>query len=110
LVNGNLVKLKGVEGKNHSDEAPRCYCHGDRGEKGWLVTQENAAGSGVEYVYAFSGSKMWILGSFCGDGSKMVGMFGMGDENATWEVIAEIDLNAPEPDWDELDERGPRGR
>ena len=108
VVNGNLVRLKGVKGKNHSDEAPQCYCHGNRQEKSWPVTESNVAGSGVEYVYAFSGSKMLILESFCGDGNKMIGMFGSGDENASWEVIAEVDLNGAEPDWDELDERGPR--
>ena len=110
VVNGNLVRLKGVQGKHHSDEAPQCYCHGHRQEKSWPMTEDNAAGSGVEYVYALSGSKMVILASFCGDGTKMIGMFGTGDENARWEVIAEVDLDGTEPDWDDLDERGRSGR
>lgn len=110
IVNGNLVRLKAVNGKNHSEEAPQCYCHGGRQEKSWRVTEGNAAGSGVEYVYAFEGPRMLILGSFRRDGGKMIGMFGCGDADATWEMIADVDLDGAEPDWEALDECACSGR
>ena len=47
---------------------------------------------------------MFITGSFCGNGRKMVGMFGFGDTEAVWSVIAEVDLDGPEPDWETLDQ------
>lgn len=79
---------------------PVCYCHGDRSEEGWRVTQENASGSGVEYVYGFDeGPTLVVLSSYCADGDKMVGAFGMGDPQATWKEIARVPLEGPEPDW-----------
>lgn len=82
---------------------PACYCHGDRREKGRHLTQANASDSGCEYAYVFSdGDKMEILSSYCGDGAKMIGMFGCGDPDATWSVIGEVDLNGPEPKWDKM--------
>jgi hypothetical protein len=84
---------------------PRCYCHGERKETAWRVTEENAAASGVEYAYAIDGSRMTILGSYIEDGTKMVGLFGCGDALAKWAVIAEVNLNGPEPDWEALDEQ-----
>jgi len=80
-------------------ERPECYCHGGRNEKAWTVTHANAAGSGIEYAYVFDGATMLVLGSFCPNGSKMLGMFGMGDPDAAWSIIAEVDLDGPEPDW-----------
>jgi len=94
-----------VRGQGGASNRPLCYCHGGRHEKGWQVSESNAAGSGVEYVYAFSGSTMFILGSFCDDGSKMVGMFGYGDPGAAWRVLAEINLAGAQPNWAALDER-----
>ena len=105
VVERNFDRTPGFSMKEHEDR-PHCYCHGERKEGGWTVTEQNAAGSGVEFVYGFDGSKMVILGSYMADGMKMVGMFGVGDDNAAWAVIAEVDLNGPEPDWEALDERG----
>ena len=85
------------------DAGPQCFCHGGRHEPGRLVTQGNAAGSGVEYAYAFDGSKMFVLASFCRDGSKMVGMFGAGAPDAVWSVLATVDLDGPEPDWQTME-------
>jgi hypothetical protein len=88
---------------------PQCYCHGERSEAGWEVTQENAAGSGCEYVYAFPPTseqepdRMLILSSYIASGHKMVGMFGMGDPQAQWRVLAEVLLQDTEPDWERLD-------
>lgn len=93
-----------LERSEQDDGRPLCYCHGGRHETGWKVTEHNASGSGVEYVYAFSGSTMFILASFCDDGSKMIGMFGSGDPNAAWRIVAEVNLAGARPNWDLLDE------
>lgn len=48
---------------------------------------------------------MVVLSSYCPDGEKMIGMFGMGDKNAKWKTIGEIDLNETEPTeakWDKI--------
>jgi len=79
---------------------PECYCHGDRSDPEWLVTQEDAAASGCEYVYGFDeGPTLVILSSYHQDGGKMIGMFGMGDSGSVWREIARISLDGPEPDW-----------
>ena len=84
--------------------SPSCYCHGDRNENARKVTERNASGSGIEYVYAFDGDTMIVLGSFIEEGQKMIGMFGCGDPNASWQRLAEINLLGREPDWEALDE------
>lgn len=90
---------------------PHCFCHGERHEEAQAITQKNASGCGVEYVYAFTsdGKTMLVLSSYCGDdfegNPKMIGMFGMGDKNATWKIIGSIDLNGLEPTvegWDKI--------
>ena len=102
IVGRDFDRTPGFRAKE-DDERPECYCHGGRNESGWGVTERNAAGSGVEYTYAFEGSTMFILGTYNDDGAKMIGMFGMGDESAVWAVVAEVDLNGREPDWGALD-------
>lgn len=90
-----------------------CYCHGERSEEGWEVNERNAAGSGIEYCYAFGdGDKsilepagrntMFVLSSYRLNGDKMIGMFGFGDGKAKWRVIAEVDLNGDEPNWEHI--------
>jgi hypothetical protein len=82
---------------------PICYCHGERSEGEHLVTHENAADIGCEYVYGFDeGPTLVVLGSFCADGDKMIGMFGMGDPKAVWKEIGRIPLDGPEPDWERV--------
>lgn len=88
---------------------PECYCHGERSEEGWDVTEENAAGSGCEYAYVIDGRKMTVLSSYTSIGSsdgttseKMVGFFGMGDDNAEWRPIGHVDFDEPEPDWGQM--------
>jgi hypothetical protein len=113
IVGSTFRKTPGFRERGNSnettadDDAPRCYCHGDRSSAGWVVTQRNAAGSGVEYAYALDGARMLVVGSFCPDGTKMIGMFGTGDETAEWRVVAEVDLDGPEPDWEQLDNAMP---
>ena len=82
-------------GGREKPHGPSCFCHGGRNEeKGWVITEKNASGSGCEYVYAFTKKEghniMLVLSK---DGNKMVGFFGFGDKKATWKQIAEIDLD-----------------
>ena len=103
IVGRNFRKAPGfVEdtSKWKDEDRPLCYCHGDRHEEAQLLTRENASACGVEYAYVFSGAAITILSSYCADGHKMIGMFGMGDENATWREVAMLDLNSQEPDWE----------
>ena len=46
-----------LDSTNQSADQPQCYCHGDREEEGWLVTDENASGSGCEWAYVFASAK-----------------------------------------------------
>lgn len=86
------------------DHRPHCFCHGERHGEAWLVNEKNAAGSGVEYVYMFTEDrKMHILSSYCADGAKMIGWFGMGDSKAAWRIVRTIELDSEEPDWDMID-------
>ena len=95
---------------------PRCFCHGGRSENAYLVTEENASGSGCEYVYVLKdtpdGAVMLILSSYTSIGSptgekdrKMIGFFGMGDENAEWKPIGVVGLDTTEiPDFQKIEE------
>lgn len=99
-----------IEAEDEADGVrPECYCHGDRAEEAWEVTQKNASGSGCEWAYAFaSGSHpqhdvMLILSSYRPSGQKMIGFFGQGDPQAVWAPVATIGLQGAEPDWNSLD-------
>lgn len=88
---------------NRISRGPECYCHGDRSEKGHVITEETASSCGCEYAYVFKGKTMLVLSSYRGNGHKMIGMFGHGDPNAIWKQIGEVDLDGPEPDWDKME-------
>jgi hypothetical protein len=84
----------------------QCYCHGDRADDEQLLTEKNASASGCEYAYVFStknGGIMTVLSSYSNDGSKMIGMFGMGDPDAHWRILAQVELDGPDPDWNNLE-------
>lgn len=89
--------------------SPECYCHGDRNEEAWEVTEQNACSSGCEWAYAFQpGAKpehdlMLVLSSYRLSGQKMIGFFGQGDAQAVWAPVAVIALRAEEPEWNALD-------
>lgn len=85
-------------------QVPECYCHGDRSEDEWLVTAENASGSGVEFAYVLEGARMLVLGNYHDDGSKAVGMFGFGDPDASWKILADVNLDGETPDWEAIQE------
>lgn len=107
-------------GRKQQEEGsrPQCYCHGDRNEEGWAVNQENAAGSGVEWAYAFSTIQtlarqelhsLLILASYREDDRKMIGMFGQGDPDAVWKSVAVVEMQGSEPDWEHIQERARHG-
>ena len=104
MANGNYMALGHSFEVSHSTNA-ECYCHGDRSEDDLLVTEKNAADMGCEYAYVFStNGVMTILSSINGDGSKMIGMFGMGNPEAKWGVLAVVPLDSTEPDWKALEQ------
>ena len=115
------------------EDGPACYCHGERHEAAYEVTQANAAGSGCECAYVLhAGAEgqplMTIYSSYCSSsyefpsqgsasgrkgggskkmiGRKMIGCFGKGDASASWQVVAAVDLCGAPPDWEQLDRLG----
>ncbi len=82
---------------------PECYCHGERSEEAHTVTEEDAAGIGCEWVYAFDEGRMLVLRSLRPNGVPMIGMFGSGDPESAWRIAATIDLAGTEPDWSAID-------
>lgn len=96
-VCADWTKAPGFDG-----DGPECYCHGSRSEGHRLISVEDAAPCGVEYVYLIEPEerRIRILSSFRADGSKMVGAFGCGDPDASWGEIGVIDLtDATEPEF-----------
>lgn len=88
---------------------PECFCHsrGEGFDEKNRVTQVDASGMGCEYVYAFSEAtkEMLVLSSYHANGSKAIGMFGFGDENAEWRCIGTVKLDAEEaPDFGKMEE------
>lgn len=123
-INGyDFTQPPGYDGEGgFTTEGPRCYCHGGRKEEGWLVTEKNASGSGCEYAYMFvdpsqqgnadAPRTMSILSSFYADdakqfaGQKMIGMFGSGGkpkDGVYWKVIAVVNLDGKEPNWEKIE-------
>jgi hypothetical protein len=95
------------EGADHAFEParrPKCYCHGDRAEVNEPFTQAEASSMGVEWAYVLDPATrlMYVLGSFDRNGSKMIGMFGAGNPDATWTECAAVALDGPAPDWDKV--------
>lgn len=80
-----------------------CFCHGRNPEGENFLTDKTASGCGCEYAYVFckqdGKDTMLILSSYTKAGGKMIGMFGMGDENATWKCIGSVDLCSGDVDW-----------
>lgn len=107
-INGaDMTAEPGFEENGFHRAGPNCYCHGGRHEDAWVVTQDDAAGSGVEWVYVLDGPIMHVLSSRTASGAKMIGMFGSGDPDARWVGVARINLADPtEPDWPAIEARG----
>ncbi len=85
---------------------PECFCHGDRHEKRWTLTERTASASGCEFAYVFDVDQktMNIMGSYRDNGNKMIGQFGHGDPEASWSTIATVDLEGEEPDFSKIQE------
>ncbi len=85
---------------------PQCRCHGEQGCPPDEFTEENAD---AEYVYAFTenDSKMLILCPYLKDVFKVQRTFGV----EPWDrlILAEIDLNGDEPNWQALNPEELRG-
>jgi len=103
LAPGFVDLSEKIDQSGDAKDRPQCYCHGKRTEDALVVTEKNAADIGCEWVYAFNDkNQMVVLSSYNEDGAKMIGMFGMGNPNAKWRVKAIIDLDGPEPNWQEI--------
>lgn len=101
-INSNWsLEPQSVRDVDFVGDPPKYYPENDG--DGEPITQENASGSGCEYAYVFEGDTMKILSSFCAEGEKMIGMFGMGDPKAIWQEIEIVNLAGDiEPDWEKL--------
>lgn len=107
---GNYMALGHAFEKIPQIVGPECFCHGDRTEEGGpLLDHRTAQVSGCEWAYAFQdlgngdGPEMRVLSSYCQNGDKMIGMFGMGDPDSIWRQVAAVPLGGMEPDWEALD-------
>jgi hypothetical protein len=100
-------------GKNGKVVDLRPIYYGDRHEEKIDLNHRNASGCGCEYAYVFSmetrikgkGRKepvMTVLSSYHLSGDKMIGFFGMGDENSIWMPIGRVFLNDSEPNWESM--------
>lgn len=70
-----------------------------------LLTEHNASKSGCEWAYVFTErDTLKLLSSYQRDGSKMIGMFGCGDDDALWFLVAEINLQEQAPDWKKIEQ------
>ena len=76
---------------------PKCYCHGDRSEEPWILTQDTASNSGREWAYVFDceTDEMLIMSSYHENGTKAIGFFGMGDPDAVWVIVGKVVLDNP---------------
>jgi hypothetical protein len=104
---GDFTQPPGFVEGGFDTRGPNCYCHGGRHEDAQDITDENAADCGVEWVYVLDGPIMHILSSRNADGSKMIGMFGSGNPDASWVGVARINMDDPAPpDWSAIEARG----
>lgn len=75
--------------KTERARRPQCYCHGERHEEGHLYTSlPEARQSGVEFAYVIDPQTCCMA----------VMSLRAGEQR----LIAEVDLNGDEPDWDEM--------
>ena len=88
---------------------PECHCHNRDGSVSdspeSAITHNTASSVGCEYAYVIDAAKrtMTIAAAHIGDGeTRMVGMFGQGDPDAVWATLAVVDLDGPEPVWEQI--------
>jgi len=86
-------------------ERPQCYCHGLRSEaEQWIESWGDDGGT--EWAYVLTDRALVIAERrWNGDGSHMVGMFGMGasESEGCWLAIAAVPWSEPEPDWSAIE-------
>ena len=95
-----------VTGLEHND-APQCFCHGDRAAEGWVADQNSECGA--EFAYAFEKSiedetdLLHIYERQYGDGGHKMEFFGMTSSEGGWTLIKTIDLLGNEDiDWENI--------
>ena len=91
-INGaDFSKRIGYHERNHgTTDCPQCYCHGSRHEEANLINSTDI-GWDIEWAYAINDKtgQMFIhTGQACRD------------------IVAIVDLNGPEPDWEAIEARG----
>jgi hypothetical protein len=104
-INGaDWTQPPGYEEDGFKTEGPHCYCHGGRREDDHgLFTEMNASASGCEWAYVFTEARhMLVCSSYRRDGVKMIGAFGVGDPDAVWNIVDDINLDQPPPDWKQV--------
>lgn len=72
-----------------SPDGPRCYCHGERSEGPYEMNrfpERPSQVGGDDYLYVLGKDKMVIFK----------------DVNDTWQELATVKLDGPEPEWDKL--------
>lgn len=90
--------------ESETPQGPECYP--DR--EACIMDEASASGSGCEWAYVFAGkSTMEIYSSYHPTGGKMIGMFGCGNPDARWYLIASVDLTAAEPNWKQIESMEP---
>lgn len=77
---------------NFTSRGPACYCHGDRHDPELAVTEDNAVAAGCDYAYVFTS----------GPGGLPTIRILVPSANG-WRSIAEVALDASEPNWARLD-------
>jgi hypothetical protein len=63
------------------------------------------AGSGLEWAYVFDEQRrrMYVLQARTIKGKQAIGMFGVGPDGCHWFEAAALELDGPEPDWNEVE-------
>ena len=69
-------------------DQPKCYCHGERDEDGWLVEPSSIVKSDMEWLYVIRGRSM--------DVHAINYKVGVGP------ILATVNFDGPEPDWDAI--------
>lgn len=80
---------------------PECFPPNEANE----LTEANASACGCEWAYAFTDTRhMEIYSSYHPNGGKMIGMFGCGNPDAKWYLVAVVDLvSDDDPNWEKIE-------
>lgn len=95
--------------RSEVEHRPECHCHDAEGKRtdagGDAIVSSDGDDMGTEWAYVLTDQELKVYERAWSDGTKMIGMFGMGaDAGAgTWLLVAKVPWAGPEPDWDQLD-------